>query len=280
LVLTWDSEFRAGKEKGGNVGAGVLERVCGGATEPLIWEGLVHVERCNVLPVRKGLVCTVRKSTEDEDTLSSGNGQPADTSVELRVVVLSLVVDKNTFLSEGRVAELSVVFVGDAGETLETGKVEVGLIAEVCVFTRDGVVNFEETVLADTEGGLRGISTMFLWRSGMERGVKRGAAYTKGVWYSGVWATNGVFSRGKVTSGKQSKGRQEHASVITKTQSDLASIGSLSKGGNTSAVDFKELVCALFEDQEPRKMKHSSGSTSLQNQGSERDRDKERGWLL
>jgi hypothetical protein len=99
-------------------------------------------------------VGSVRESTEDKNTLSSSDCQPADTSVELRVVVLGLVVEKNTLLSKGRVAELSVVFVGDVGETLETGKVEVGLVAEVRVFTRDGVVDFEETVLADTEGGL------------------------------------------------------------------------------------------------------------------------------
>jgi hypothetical protein len=100
-------------------------------------------------------VGTVRKSTENEDTLSSGDCQPADTSVEVRVVVLGLVVEENTLFGESRVAELSVVFVGDVGKTLKTGKVEVGLVAEVCVFTRDGVIDFEETVLADTEGGLK-----------------------------------------------------------------------------------------------------------------------------
>jgi hypothetical protein len=63
------------------------------------------------------------------------------------------------------------------------------------------------------------------------------ATYTKGVWYSRVWATNGVFARWQVTSGKQTKGRQEHAGVVAKAQSDLASVGSLSKGGDTSAID-------------------------------------------
>jgi len=48
----------------------------------LLWrESLVHEEGSNVLEVGKGFMCAVGQCTEDENTLSGCDSQPANTRV-------------------------------------------------------------------------------------------------------------------------------------------------------------------------------------------------------
>lgn len=213
LVLARNGDLGGGGEEVDDVKTGASKGVWGRAAEPVVREGLVEVERSDVLVVSQGLVGAVGKSTEDEDTLSSGDGQPSDTGVELRVVLLGLVVAKDTLVSPELVAELAVVLLGHVDDVVPADKVEVGLVAEVSILTGDGVVDLEETVTADSERG------------------------TKGVWDTRVGTSDGVLSGDQVTTGEQTEGGQESASVVTEAKSDLASVGGLSEGGDTVAGD-------------------------------------------
>lgn len=85
LVRARCSKLGAAEEQSGNVGARVDERVRRRTTVPFLRECLVQVEGCDV-----GVVCVVGisavwQSTGDENALGGSDGEPADTSVELRV---------------------------------------------------------------------------------------------------------------------------------------------------------------------------------------------------
>ena len=65
------------------------------------------------------------------------------TCIELRVVVFGLLVGDLTFGVESVNSKLSAIFLGDSGETVEAGKVEVGVVAEVSVTAGDGLVDLD-----------------------------------------------------------------------------------------------------------------------------------------
>jgi hypothetical protein len=48
-----------------------------------------------------------------------------------------------------------VVATGDVDHVVPAGKLEICLVATVCILARDGVVNLESSVLGDTERGPR-----------------------------------------------------------------------------------------------------------------------------
>jgi hypothetical protein len=93
-------------------------------------------------------------------------------------------------------------------------------LTDACIITRDRVVNFEEAMLANTKGGAEGVG------------------------YISIGSANWVSAWREVSSSKQAKSRQEGTSVIAEAQSDLASVGSFSKGSDTSVADTRY---ALFK---------------------------------
>ena len=128
LVLAGDGKLRGACQKVDNVESSGFESVRSRAAEPRPRESLVEVERGDVVEVGVGGIGTVRESTEDEDTFSSCHCEPSDTSVELRVVVLGLVIDKNALFSKSRVAELTIIILGNADKAIPSGELKVGLV--------------------------------------------------------------------------------------------------------------------------------------------------------
>lgn len=124
-----------------------------------------------------------------------------------------LVVHGNTLLSKGGIAELSSMLLSDVYETLPAVELEVCLIAEVVVLARDGVIDLEETMFADTE------------------------RWSESVRHASICTANAVCSRRQISSGEQTKSREEDASIVAESESNLASICSLGEGCDAAAVD-------------------------------------------
>lgn len=95
---------------------------------------------------------------------------------------------------------------------------EVGIVSEITVFTGNGSIDLEHTMLVETK------------------------SRSKCVWDAVVSAANGVLASDQVTGGKQTNGSQEDRELVNETVRCLHGVGRLSERSDLGLVS-NEVSC-------------------------------------